>query len=269
VKAHQEAVMSRAVWSVVVLLGAGISLVAADFWEKKKFAEWTDKETRQMMNDSPWARRIEVPLGSGIPRAGGKSGRGGGGRGGARAGGGFDTEGGGLGGPSGTVGTGADASAAPRMGGADTGSEGAAVPTLPLIVRWQTALPVKQALVRVRWGTEAATSQEAAKLLTRQEQYYIISVNGVPGRMLQGPAQSLKQSSFLKIGKSDPIPALDVQVNAGQVTEVFLFFPRLQPGAHVITLEDKEVEVASRIGPLEVKRKFRLKDMVFDGKLEL
>ncbi|MBI3693538.1 MAG: hypothetical protein HY238_01675 [Acidobacteria bacterium] len=261
--------MSRMMWSVVVLLGAGISLWAADFWEKKKFAEWTDKETRQMMTDSPWARRVDVPLGSGMAGSGGRGGRGGGGRGARAGGGGLGAESGGFGNEGGGIATGAEAAGAPRIGGADMGAEGGVVQTLPLIVRWQSSLPVKQALVRTRWGAEAATSQEAAKLLGRQEQYYIVLVGGVPGRMIQGAGQSLKQSSFLKIGKSDPIPALDVQINAGQVAEIYLLFPRLQPGAHVITLEDKDVEVASRIGPLDVRRKFRLKDMVFDGKLEL
>ncbi|MCL5743645.1 MAG: alpha/beta hydrolase, partial [Acidobacteria bacterium] len=42
-------------------------------------------------------------------------------------------------------------------------------------------------------------------------------------------------------------------------------FPRTDP----ITLEDKEVEFISRVGPVEFKRKFKLKEMVYGGKLAL
>lgn len=260
--------MSRAARVAVVLCAsAGLGLWAAEFWEKKKFAEWNEKETKQMMTNSPWAKRVDVPLGSPSvgagrgSRGGGRS-RGGGGLGGGGAISGADVTGGGAG-----LG-GMDAPG--RMPG-EGGSEGVSVPTLPLLIRWHSSLPIKQALAKGRWGAEAATSQEAAKLLGRQEQYYIVVISGLPGRVLQGgPAQKLKESTFLKIGKSQSIVALDVQVNPGTpVSDVILVFPRSQPGAHLITLEDKEVEVVSQIGPLDVRRKFRLKDMVFDGKLEL
>ena len=36
-----------------------------------------------------------------------------------------------------------------------------------------------------------------------------------------------------------------------------------------ITLDDKEVELDLKLGSIEAKRKFNLKDMVYNGKLEL
>jgi hypothetical protein len=42
-------------------------------------------------------------------------------------------------------------------------------------------------------------------------------------------------------------------------------FPRTDP----ITLDDKEVELDLKLGTMEAKRKFNLKDMVYNGKLEL
>jgi hypothetical protein len=48
-----------------------------------------------------------------------------------------------------------------------------------------------------------------------------------------------------------------------------LVFPRLQPGAHEIKLEDEEVEVFLQLEAGKISRKFKLKDMVVDGKLEL
>ena len=42
-----------------------------------------------------------------------------------------------------------------------------------------------------------------------------------------------------------------------------LYFPNREP----ISLDDKEVEFDTRVGPFEVKYKFKTKDMVIDGKL--
>ena len=46
---------------------------------------------------------------------------------------------------------------------------------------------------------------------------------------------------------------------------LFFVFPKTDP----ITLDDKEVEFSTQIGPMQFKRKFKLQEMVFDGKLEL
>jgi hypothetical protein len=46
---------------------------------------------------------------------------------------------------------------------------------------------------------------------------------------------------------------------------ILFTFPKTTP----ISLDDKEVEFVSRLGPLEIKRKFKLKDMVYQGRLEL
>jgi len=47
--------------------------------------------------------------------------------------------------------------------------------------------------------------------------------------------------------------------------DVLIGFPR----STRITLEDQEVELASEIGGATLRYKFRLKDMVLRGKLEL
>ena len=33
-------------------------LMAADFWEEKKFTEWNDRQVRRILEDSPWAHQI-------------------------------------------------------------------------------------------------------------------------------------------------------------------------------------------------------------------
>jgi hypothetical protein len=140
-------------------------LEAADFWEKKKFSQWSPKEVQKILRDSPWARPVQVHLQG--PSVGGAGGRGrrGGGRStdvSAESGGGFGSEGSGM----------------PRGGG---GMEGmSSPPTATVIVRWHSALPVKQAVARARFGDEAGTSPEAAQMLARDQDRYVIGVIGVP-----------------------------------------------------------------------------------------
>jgi len=258
-----------------LVCGAGLALTtaawlwAADFWVKKPFTEWTDKEVEQVLGNSPWARRVDITVDAGGGGAGGGGGRAGGGR---RGGGGGGGGGSGFGGAE--AGAGSDAGGGGEGGGgggrAGGGDMAGGLNTVPLMIRWRSALPIKQALVRRRLGVEAGTSEEAKKLLARQEDHYVIVISGrLPKQALGAGAEKLKSSCFLKVGKK-AIPASDARFFPGpQMSEVVVLFPRTQPGAHLITLEDKEVEVAGKIGSLDMKRKFRLKDMVFDGKLEL
>ena len=52
---------------------------------------------------------------------------------------------------------------------------------MSLFVRWFSSIPVKQAMVRSKYGSEAATAQEAIEYLARQETHYIVAVVGLPG----------------------------------------------------------------------------------------
>jgi hypothetical protein len=80
----------------------------------------------------------------------------------------------------------------------------------------------------------------------------------------------MKSDALLKIKGRSPIEAEDVKADRDQRgANLYLFFPKTQPGSHLITPEDNEVEVRVKLGSTEIRRKFRLKDMVFDGKLEI
>jgi len=253
--------MRRSLFSLLMVLGLGAwALGAAEFWEKKKFSEWTEKEVRKMLNDSPWARPVEMRLDA---MGGARAGGGGGGRRRGGGGGGFDASAGSMGGADEGMG-----GAMGRGGGGMSMPE--AVPTITVYVRWRTALPVKQALVRARFGDEAATSPDAAKFLSAQETHHIIEIAGVPAPMLRIKPDQLKAGAQLRIKDKPPIQAVDLKAGRDENRiNLYLIFPRQQDGAPVIVLEDKEVEVLLKAGPLDIRRKFRLKDMIFEGKLEL
>ena len=76
----------------------------------------------------------------------------------------------------------------------------------------------------------------------------------------------LKETTTLKRKNKEPIRPEVVELsNQEESVTLFVGFPRTDP----IVLEDKNVEFEMKLGPMTVKRKFKLKDMLFDGKLEL
>jgi hypothetical protein len=236
----------------IVVLAAGLSvsvlLFASDFWEKKKFGDWSGKEVQKMLKDSPWSQSVELgPPGGAGPNPG-RGGRGG--------------RGGGLGVNSASVSdaSGGGAATAGRDGLGDGGEPGGpgSPAALTAIIRWQSALPIRQAMAKMKFGSDAATSPEAAKILARSEHYYIVSVSGIPQRMRAAQGS-------LKIPGKDPIQAVEVKASADGGSPVLYFiFPRAP-----IAPEDKDIEFAVKVGSVDLKRRFRLKDMVFEGNLEL
>ena len=143
-------------------------------------------------------------------------------------------------------------------------------PSVLLTVRWQSALPVRQATVVTKLGREKATSEEANKFLNQELPGYIVALIGLPASMARIPAERLnelaKTATTLRIKDKDPIPALKAEAAArDNQVEIYFIFPKTSP----ITLDDKEVEFDVSVGQIEVKRKFRLKDMMVGDKLEL
>lgn len=165
------------------------------------------------------------------------------------------------------------------MGGGPPGGGGPpAMPQFKALVRWETAAPVIQAGKR-KWPASV-------------EGHYLISVSGLPNMMGRGPggggppeqmkqqpqmdpeqrrqmmAERLKESTRLERKGKDPIAPDQVQVGTAQdgtAITMFLFPKASQP----IEVGDKEVVFLTRMGPLEVKAKFALKDMMVKGQLEL
>lgn len=253
------------------LLGAAavpLPVFAEDPWVAKKPSDWTEKEFHRLLNDSPWAKPVSISMGSSLPSN--NSGRGRGGRGGG-----------------GSTMPSADSSA--NMGGspmgADTGGRGGgsgvtndgpmAPPSVIYMVRWMSARPMKIALLRSRLGAEADTSPQAKAILEKEEQFYVITVSGPPKkeggegerrRQLSPQAEAqVKEATTLSWKSHDKIHPLVVQVSQTGTLGFSFSFPRTQ----AIELEDKEVEFATKLGELSIKRKFKLKDMLFEGKLAI
>ncbi len=265
------------------LVSAG--LLAADSWRDKAPSEWTPDEVTKILNNSPWSQEArfsgsgsEGRRGGGMGgpgMGGGGMGRGGGGMGGGGmpnggwggGGGGMGGSGGGMGNPGGGYGG--------RGGG--RGDSGRGMESARVTLRWDSAEPVRQALVK-----QYGDSNAAAKLPADS---YVIAVIGLPNRdsfrrrdedsdsgstaesdeQRQADRMArLKETTTLTVkGKS---PFGPEKVEKAEDGSLLFYFPK---STEPLSLDDKEVEFAMRMGPMELKHSFRLKDMKYQGKLAL
>jgi hypothetical protein len=247
----------------VAALSISVCLFGADFWQSKPFTDWNEKDTQKMVENSPWSKSVSVAIGSlEGPRANG-SGRGSMGEanvppspGGAGSG--EDAMGGGGGGGGGK-----------RNRGGENGVSGP-IESTTLIVRWQTALPVKQALAKMKYGSEVTTSEEARKILATENAAYVIAITGVGPGMIHAEPEALKKDlmerSALTVKGKDDLKPSDVQLGkAGRGFELYFVFPKKTQ----FSLDDKEIEFTTKLGAIGIRQRFRVKDMVYNGKLAL
>jgi hypothetical protein len=135
-------------------------------------------------------------------------------------------------------------------------------PQLKLVLTWRSALPIRQALTRQSNGAGNAT---LGLPLLEEQQYYIVTLAGLPAVYARATA-SAGPSTFLRRGRKPPIALAQggMQQTGPTLTLVFAF-PRTDP----IALDDKDVEFVTALGSIEIKKKFSLKDLVYNGELEL
>ncbi|MBM3803047.1 MAG: hypothetical protein FJW26_12160 [Acidimicrobiia bacterium] len=242
--------MIKRVAQILIALAIGSSsLAGGDVWEEKEFTQWSEKDVRKILTSSPWA--LPVRVNRPYPASGA-------------------FEGGNEPGPPQSGGALGDDSSRPSSDGAGPGGEfeGAirreqAPPSLEVNVSWATALPIKQAMARRRFGNEVGTNAQAKEFIERKEDHYVAAVVGLNVPMIQQAQNPLM--SELRCGKEKVRPAkIEVQ-EQGPSGVVYLFFPRTRE----ITLEDKQIELVMNLGEAKLNRKFKLKDMVFKGKLEI
>jgi len=243
-------------------------LVAEDFWVKKPFTEWSVKDATKLLQNSPWSHEVAVGAGGGGIDGAGASG-GSGRRGGGGAGANGDMGGIGAAGtdtPSGGGGGGGRRGGSPGYPSETGGGPGGA--SMMIHVRWQSAMPIRQAIVLTQLGREKADSDQAKKFLGQVANEYVVAVAGLPPALDRVPDEQLNElvkGASLQRKDKDPIAATAVQRIPGEKGSVAFFFPKTS----AIALEDKEVEFVSRVARIEVRRKFKLKDMVIADKLEL
>jgi hypothetical protein len=226
-----------------VLVTAGFSLAlltlhaaSKPFWEERDSQDWTPAEVEEMLNRSPWATAAHISFFSG---PGGESGLP-------------------RNDPFGN-------NRSPRTSGrgGTSGGRGGTVPqgaTNPgdfhAVARWESARPI----------------YSAAKMRVEDaSRYYIVALIGdLPDLAGAGDdegarqqrSQMMREATKLERKGESPLYLDHVQpVNGGDL----FYFSRLEP----IKPSNKDITFTTRMGPLEIKAKFSLKDMLYRGKLEL
>jgi hypothetical protein len=234
--------MQKAAVVLGLTLGVCAGLGAAGVWDTKPFAEWSDKDVEKVMQDSPWAGKGNLTH--------------------ARE-------------------------------GANLGT----VPDWELIVAVRSALPFKQALVRRQIGLKGTPTAEHEAMLAAPDQFYTLSLGGLP-RSLGAGLQKVADAAEIRRRGKEPLKAMQgglmwfdrkglqvardaparpqillaaqrgggfggggfgQQDTSGVTGTLVLGFPRTDP----ITAADNEFEFVTVVGSFNVKRTFKLKDMVF------
>jgi hypothetical protein len=271
----------------LIIAGAACAalLLAADFWKTKDSTQWTDDEVNKILTNSPWAKEMTV-----TPQRSGTGRQGGGRRGG------FGFPGGGIGFPGGGRG-GYPGGGYPGGGGGypsgGQGNDGGNTGPMNVTVRWESALPIQQALVR-QAGTSAPAGENKAAGDANQK-YYVISVLGLrlptqrnrsyndgdqgqtsedndrgSARQNQSNTDALRSqlldaAQLTPKGKRTVYPD-DVQFDGPNGDNGIRFlFPRTAG----ISESDKEVDFVLEVRRIKIEQKFKLNDMQYQGKLAL
>lgn len=239
---------ARGLRVVAPFAAAAIALCAGDVWNSKDYTKWSAQDVNRMLTDSPWAKQASALFGtvprevdrSVIPPPGASTNNMGGTRG--------VTDGrwdGGVGPP-------VDDSA----------------PKLPVTIRWESALPVREALLRSRSGDHLSVFGDAHAKLNGPGSNYIITVIGLLTNDQSRDRERVRKelmgaAKLVRTGKA-PVRPEDVELDA-TANAIQVFFPRTDP----ISLNEREVTFELQFGSMTVQKKFRLKTMIYKGKLDL
>lgn len=225
----------RPKWLAGLLIIPVASFGADDAWKTKSAANWTDAETKQVLTDSPWSAMVTPTIKKTEQRQPGNRG--------------------GLG--VGMPGMGRRRMAQPAQD--PNAPPPAPESAQPMNVRWESALPIREAELKARETNAPAVDED----------HYAIAVYGIPSRFAKDPdnlAERLKgQAAIKREGQKDLKPThVDVIPRDDGVVVVFLF-----PRTKEITAKDSRAEFNALIGPFQFTQSFHVDEMIYQGKMEL
>lgn len=207
---------------------SALALMAADgAWKNKQFPEWTEDDAKDLLKDSPWVKTVAATL----VKPSGK-----------------DLQ------VNSTIGR-----RRHRERSDTTAPATAKPPTLTL--RWESALPVREAELKARDVTAPTLDDE---------DHYAIAVYGIPRGILKDDskamADDLKRQAVLKReGKKDTKPSsVEILLRDDGPVVLYLF-----PKSAEFDWRDHKIEFAAQMPSLKFMQAFSFDDMTFHGKLEL
>lgn len=227
------------------------SALFAGRWEQARFPEWDREFVNRILIDSPWAHlwkgttvqplssqrvisnwsQLGVDLPSPIP---------------------------GIGWPR-----------SPRPGGIPRTSDpggGVLRMGVELIIRWAGALPVRRAMALHEFGRDRLDDPQAVELLSVQPKDFVIEIAGFPHVLANAElARNLRETKLLVPNKR-PLSPLSVEVpEAGTFVTATLRFARVEG----LAPDDGKVELVAQAAGMRIEESFKLRPMVYEGRLEL
>jgi hypothetical protein len=241
-------------------------LALSESWEEPAFPAWSGEFIDRILTDSPWAKQSNVkveidPAQRMQPKSFAQIGwPGGGGIGLPRTGGGSIP---GVGWPGGG-GSRTPGSSPWPGGGGPTKAE------IFLTTRWASALPVRRARALQQYGAHGLQHEDAVALLTAKQTEYVVEIAGFNvSAIRQGAkkfAADLSKTARIVVPGRRPLSANDAQApEHGMHLMVTLRFPRFE------NLEAKEghIEVIAETRGIALRERFKLKELIYAGSLEL
>lgn len=215
-------------------------------WKDKPIADWTEGDAQLILGHSPWAKTVVA----GITRQQSEDER---------------REGGNMGQPTGVGYDGVKDQKKPLPNLASNPfavdkTPAPARPRIQLLVRWESALPIRAAEFKAHEPQPPTLSDNG----------YSIAVYGVPPSYAKGDPTSLGKplrelAALKREGKKDVQPSsVEVFQLENSVVVVYLF-----PLSAEISKKDTVVEFSALIGRLYLSQHFLVEEMQFQGKLEL
>ncbi|MBK5291170.1 MAG: hypothetical protein JJE04_05780 [Acidobacteriia bacterium] len=151
------------------------------------------------------------------------------------------------------------------------GSRGpGALTEIYLTIRWSSALPIRQAVALERWGKDGLDKPEAMEWLGRREKDYVMEIFGFNVTAVPKGAKWLEEQltrSASISGKGRRRQPSTVRVpEHGMHLSAELRFPRSESE---FTPDEDSVRFTAEAGAIKIDLRFKLKEMVYGGKLEL
>ena len=253
---------------IVALSTSAILRSSSSNWQNNDPTQWTSDDTYQILHISAWTRPVKLKMSNDssgglanqtannnsnpntAPMTGGMNRRGG--MGGGRSGGTYSSG-----------------------GRSSTNSDSKIAPT-EVLIQWQSALIVRMAAQKNTGG-----AVDASSFKTSEE--YVLAVIGLPITAVGGRAASadsdatlsgddeqriedhVKSSAAILRSGHEPLKPTKVELDQGADGRMLLHFSKSDP----IQASEKSVEFRLATGRAELRKKFPLKDMEYEGKLEL
>lgn len=251
--------MRKAVVSVVLALCCCF-LFAGKFWEDKPYPEWKAKDVERMLVKSPWAQSqtISVALSSGRGRD--------------------------LTSRPSSAGEGGPSITAPLPGDDISSSRSNQrrmtdyMISKQYLVRFQSARPIRMAQAQFSLLNGNATPEQAeTHVETDPGDGDIVVVLGVAAgqdwsELEAATTDVLRNETYLFVNPGKRRIYLKQYLTPAEVggVEGVFIFPRVQDGNVALTAQDKQVRFVTKLSSqTKLNRGFKIKDMIFNGKLEL